>query len=96
MKYVSSAGVIETYRQSAYFATGSEGFILVVVAVIRDNLLYWLRIINVARVIGVILGFNIRDGGTLALAGEYGRCIEGGCLRSALLGTHGWGSLCDS
>ena len=80
-------------KRATYLATGSdsEGFVLI--AVIRDGLLYWLRVFFVAHGVDIAIGFNVGDSGALALASEYGRCIEGSGLPGALLGTLGWRSL---
>lgn len=75
----------------AYIATDAE--ILVFLAVDRCDLLYELRIFALAHVVGVILDFHIRDSSALALAGEHGRCIQGGEPFGALVGAHGWRSL---
>jgi hypothetical protein len=67
--------------------------VCIFIAVTCDDLLYWLQVFIFARGIDLSLDVNVRNSGALALASEYGRCIERSGRPSALLGSHGWRSL---
>jgi hypothetical protein len=67
--------------------------VFIFVAVNHRGLLYQLRFFIVADGTGIIHDFGIRNGCALALAGQYGRCVEGGEPLSAIFGAHGQRSL---